>query len=97
MASRKLLEGWISYLDSRGPEIHPLVTEAAHAVLPAAIWYAQGDPTEAAELLAKTAFEVSKFVFRNGPLAVDKDGREIRDMKEYLYRGYMKKANHRFK
>jgi len=97
MENRKLLEGWISYLDSRGPEIQPLVTEAAYAVLPAAVWYSQGNSTEAVEILAKTALEVSKFVFRSGPPARDKEGEEIRDLKEYLYRGYMKKANHRFR
>jgi hypothetical protein len=94
MENRKLLEEWISHLDSSGPKVHPLVTEAACAVLPAAVWYSQGNPTEAVEILAKAAYEVSKFVYRNGPPARDKEGQEIRDMKDYLYRGYMKKANH---
>ena len=97
MESRKLLEGWISHLDSRGLTVDPLVAEAAYAVLPAAVWYSEGSPGEASEVLAKTAFEVSKFVLRNGPPARDKDGQEIRDMKDYLYRGYLKKANHRFR
>jgi hypothetical protein len=97
MEHRNLLEGWIRHLDSRGPKIDPLVAGAAFVVLPAAVWYSQGHPTEAVEVLASTAFEVSKFVFRNGPPAVDKDGQEIRDMKDYLYRGYMRKANHRFR
>ena len=96
MEHKNLLEGWIRHLDSSGPRIHPLVSDAAYAVLPAAVWYSQGNPTEAVEFLARTAFEVSKFVFRNGPPAVDKDGQEICDMKDYLYRGYMRKANHRF-
>jgi len=97
MEHRNLLEGWIQHLDSTGQKIDLVVTEAAYAVLPAAVWYSQGHPGEAAEVLAKTAFEVSKFVFRNGPPAVDKDGQQIRDMKHYLYRGYMKKAYHRFR
>ena len=97
MEQRELLEGWISHLDSRGLKIDPLVAEAAYAVLPAAVWYSQGSPSEAAEVLAKTAFDVSRFVLRNGPPARDKDGQEIRDMKDYLYRGYMRKANHRFR
>jgi hypothetical protein len=97
MENRKLLEEWISYLESREPRIDSLVAEAAYAVLPAAVWYSEGSPGEAAEVLAKTAFEVSKFVLRNGPPARDKDGQAIRDMKDYLYRGYMKKANHRFR
>jgi len=97
MDHSELLRSWISHLDSRGPKVDPLVTDAAYAVLPAAVWYSEGRPGEAAEVLAKTAFEVSKFVLRNGPPARDKDGQEIRDMKDYLYRGYMKKANHRFR
>ena len=97
MDHSELLRSWISHLDSSGPKVDPLVTEGAYAILPAAVWYSQGNPTEAVEILAKTASEVSKFVFRNGPPAVDKDGQEIRDMKDYLYRGYMKKANHRFR
>jgi hypothetical protein len=97
MANRELLDGWISHFDSKGPKVHLLVAEAAHAVLPAAVWYSQGNSTEAAEILAKTAFVVSKFVYRNGPPARDKQGREIQDMKDYLYRAYMKNANHRFR
>jgi len=62
-------EGWISHLDSRGPTIHPLVAEAAYGVLPAAVWYSEGRPGKAAEVLAKTAFEVSKLVLQNGPPA----------------------------
>jgi len=97
MEHSELLAGWISYLDSTGPKIDPLVVEAAYALLPAAVSYSQGNPTEAVETLARSAFEVSKFVFRNGLPAVDKNGQQIRDMKDYLYRGYMKKANHRVK
>ena len=97
MEHSELLAGWISHLDSTGPKIDPVVVEAAYALLPAVVYYLQGNPTEAVETLARTAFEVSKFVCRNGPPAVDKDGQQIRDMKDYLYRGYMKKASHRCK
>jgi len=97
MEHKELLRGWISHLDARGSKINPLVAEAAYAVLPAAVRYSEGNPTEAVEILAKTAFEVSRFVFRNEWPAVDKDGHEIRDMKDYLYRGFMRKANHRFR
>src|SRR3990172_581824 len=96
MDNKKQLEEWIAYYSSRGPEIDQGVIEAAHKLLSIATAYSQGKPDEAVELLARISYNVSKFVLRDGPPAVDIKGREIRDMKDYLYRGYMKKANYFF-
>jgi hypothetical protein len=91
MRMEEALDFWISQLNSQGKKVHPLVLKAAYAVLPAAVSYGQHDPI-AVELLAKTAYEVSRFLFRNGSTPMDKHGNEIVDMNDYLFKSYKKKV-----
>ena len=88
------LEFWIAQLRAQGKELHPEVVRAAYAVLPEVLAYGYQDPTAAVELLATVAWQVSSSVFKGQSKPLDKDGKEIESLEQYLLRSFLKKANH---
>jgi hypothetical protein len=94
MGMEDALEFWIAQLRTQGKELHPDVVGAAHAVLPDVLAHGYQDPTAAVELLATVAWQVSSSVFKGRSKPLDKNGKEIESLEQYLLRSFLKKANH---
>src|SRR5262245_20633740 len=94
MGMEEALEFWLTQLKNSGKEVNPVVVRAARAVLPEVVSCGHKDPTAAVELLAKVAWQVSSSVFKGRSIALDKNGIEIESLEHYVFRSYLKKANH---
>jgi DNA-directed RNA polymerase specialized sigma24 family protein len=94
MGMEEALEFWITQLRAIGKELEPAVVRAARAVLPEVVSYGHRDPAAAVELLARVAWQVSSSAFRGQSKPLDRNGEEIESLEQYLFRSFLKKANH---